>query len=154
IAKTYHSLGVALQLKMDFSGAVLAYEKALAIDPKFSEAQRNLLGCRLLAKTDAELSSILKGETKAASADEQIRLAVFCARYRKLYASAARLYASAFQASPERTRHGENRFHAACCAAMAAAGNGADASKLNLDERTRLRKQARDWLQAELDFLD
>src|SRR5262249_5820860 len=41
-------------------------------------------------------------------------------------------------------------FSAACWAALAAAGKGEDAAKLDDKERARLRKQALDWLKADL----
>jgi hypothetical protein len=46
-----------------------------------------------------------------------------------------------------RARH---RYDAACYAARAAAGRGEDAAKLDDTERARLRKQALDWLRADL----
>jgi hypothetical protein len=43
-----------------------------------------------------------------------------------------------------------HRYNAACAAALAAAGKGEDATKLDDKERVRLRKQALDWLRADL----
>jgi hypothetical protein len=43
-----------------------------------------------------------------------------------------------------------HRYNAACAAALAAAGQGEDATKLDNQERVRLRKQALDWLRADL----
>jgi hypothetical protein len=40
------------------------------------------------------------------------------------------------------------RYNAACCAALAAGGQGKDADKLDDKERARLREQACDWLRA------
>jgi hypothetical protein len=49
-------------------------------------------------------------------------------------------------------REDQQRNGAACHAALAAAaGEGADAAKLDDMERSRLRKQARGWLRADLD---
>jgi hypothetical protein len=69
------------------------------------------------------------------------------------YAAAARWYAEALTAYPQllagqSTRH---RYHAACAAALASCGQGRDAA--DLDEKTRagFRRQARDWLRAELE---
>src|SRR5262249_59822707 len=45
------------------------------------------------------------------------------------------------------------RYNAACFAALAAAGQGSDADKLAFEERARLRRQARDWLRADLDLM-
>ena len=69
------------------------------------------------------------------------------------YAAAARWYAEALTAYPHlpagpSTKH---RYLAACAAARAGCGRGRDAA--DLDEATRLgfRRQALDWLRAELD---
>jgi hypothetical protein len=64
------------------------------------------------------------------------------------------LYAAAFAADPKRANDlgAWRRSNAACIAALAAAGQGADATKLDDKERTRLRKQALDWLGADLDL--
>jgi hypothetical protein len=44
----------------------------------------------------------------------------------------------------------QHRYNAACAAALAAAGKGVDAAMLKEQKRTRLRKQAIDWLQDDL----
>ena len=43
------------------------------------------------------------------------------------------------------------RYNAACAAALAACGQGKDADKLDDKKRARLRRQALDWLRADLD---
>ena len=42
------------------------------------------------------------------------------------------------------------RYNAACAAALAGSGRGHDTGKLKDDELARLRKQALDWLRADL----
>src|SRR5262249_35014058 len=66
--------------------------------------------------------------------------------------AAAQLYANAFAAEPKLADDLETqeRYHAACCAALAAAGRGEDDAKLDSTERARWRKQALDWLRADL----
>jgi hypothetical protein len=64
----------------------------------------------------------------------------------------AGLYAEIFAADPQladdlRAGH---RYNAACAAALAGSGAGEDKGKLSEAERTRWRKQARAWLQADL----
>jgi tetratricopeptide (TPR) repeat protein len=65
------------------------------------------------------------------------------------------VYAAAFVAEPELAddRIVRHRSNAACSAALAAAGQGEDAAKLDDKERTRLRQQALDWLRADLALL-
>src|SRR5262249_32704969 len=94
--------------------------------------------------------------------------------FRGLYSAAARLCADAFAADPGlaaqlttecrySTLRGEHfdddrmdllntecRYLAARCAALAGCGLGTDGAKLSDAERTRWRKQARVWLQADL----
>jgi serine/threonine-protein kinase len=43
------------------------------------------------------------------------------------------------------------RYNTACAAALAGCGKGQDADKLGDTERARLRRQALDWLQADLE---
>src|SRR5262249_54261190 len=72
--------------------------------------------------------------------------------YQKRYAAASRFYAEAFAAEPKLAENPEqgNRYNAACAAALAGCGQGRDASRLEDNERARLRKQALGWLRADL----
>jgi serine/threonine-protein kinase len=68
------------------------------------------------------------------------------------YAAAARFFAGAFAAEPRAAgdlRAG-HRYDAACAAALAGCGQGKDADHLVAQEFARLRKQALDWLRADL----
>jgi serine/threonine-protein kinase len=78
-------------------------------------------------------------------------LARLCA-LKKRHAAAARFYAEAFAAQPKLADdlQTQDRYNAACAAALAAAGQGADADKLSDGERARLRRQALGWLTADL----
>src|SRR5260370_8776604 len=65
--------------------------------------------------------------------------------------AAAGLFVYAFPAEPKLTDdlQAQHRYNAACASALAAAGNGVDAGKLDDKERTRLRQQALNWLRAD-----
>src|SRR6516164_4586354 len=67
---------------------------------------------------------------------------------KKLHHTATGLYAAAFAADPKLADDlkAGHRYRAACAAALAAAGQGEDAAKLDDKEKVRLRKQALDWL--------
>jgi hypothetical protein len=88
-------------------------------------------------------------------------MAEWC-QIKKYHHTATGLYAAAFAAEPRLAdelgaahRYNDDlqaghRYNAACSAALAAAGQGEDAVKLDDKERTRLRQQALDWLRADL----
>jgi hypothetical protein len=101
---------------------------------------------------EQKLPAILKGDDKPADVQERLLLAQMCQKHKKLYAAAARFYAEALDAQPKLARDPGNghRYNAACAAALAGCGQGQDAAPLDDKERTRLRQQARDWLQAAL----
>jgi tetratricopeptide (TPR) repeat protein len=105
------------------------------------------------AKVDARLAAILKGEEPPRDAERLAALARLCQVYKKRYADACRFYAAAFAVRPALADdpRAEHRYNAACVAALAAAGQGADAAVLEDKERARLRKQALSWLRADLD---
>src|SRR5262249_8905156 len=83
---------------------------------------------------------------------ERIEFAQVCTRYKKLHAAAARLCAEAFQARPELAEDLQqgHRYEAACAAALADGGQGADAAQLDEPSRVRWRQHALAWLRADL----
>jgi Flp pilus assembly protein TadD/tRNA A-37 threonylcarbamoyl transferase component Bud32 len=104
-----------------------------------------------VARAD-KLAKVLSGESQPAGAAEGLALAQMCQRSMKLHAAAAHFFAGAFAAQPglaDDPRAG-HRYDAACAAALAGSGQGKDAEHLDAEERARLRKQARDWLRADL----
>jgi serine/threonine-protein kinase len=107
--------------------------------------------CQRLLDLEERLPAILKGEAQPASAAECLSLARLCAQ-KKRYAEAARFAAYAFAAEAKLADdlQAGHRYHAACCAARAAAGQGASTAKLDAEGRGRWRQQALDWLRADL----
>jgi serine/threonine-protein kinase len=97
------------------------------------------------------MPAFLRGEYQPRQNDERLAFLGSC-QFRGLYEAAARLYADAFAAdgalAEELTT--ECRYRAACCAAQAGCGLGADGAKLSAAQRARWRRQARDWLRADL----
>jgi hypothetical protein len=71
---------------------------------------------------------------------------------KRRYAAAARFYAAAFAARPALSDdlQAGHRYAAACCAARAGCGRGQDQPPPDDKERARLRRQALDWLGADL----
>src|SRR5262249_21291512 len=108
--------------------------------------------CERLVELDRRWPAIREGQARPRDAADRLALAGLCARYNKHYVRASRFYAEPFTAPPARAgapRSG-HRYDAACCAALAGAGRGADAGKLDDSERAGLRRQALTWLRADL----
>ena len=81
------------------------------------------------------------------------RLAVAQVAYdQKKFAVATRLWAEELASDPKLgdDRQSQHRYNAARAAALAAAGQGEDAAKLDDAAKAKLRRQALDWLKAEL----
>ncbi len=101
---------------------------------------------------DAKLPSFLKREAKPANTGECLELALMCAQYKKLNRAAADFFAQAFAEQPQLADDlgPQHRYNAACAAALAGCGQGKDADQSDAKERVRLRRQALDWLRADL----
>jgi tetratricopeptide (TPR) repeat protein len=108
--------------------------------------------CERLVELDAKLPKVLKGEVQPTNGGECLTLAGICQRHKSLYAAASRFYAVAFAEQPKLADdlNAEPRYSAACAAALAGCGQGKDADQSDARERTRLRRQALDWLRADL----
>jgi superkiller protein 3 len=109
--------------------------------------------CARLGELAGKLGAVLQGKGKPASPAEALELADL-ARHaaRRLHATAARLAADAFAAQPRLAGDlgRQHRYHAACSAALAAAGRAEDAKGLSEADRGELRRQALAWLRADL----
>jgi tetratricopeptide (TPR) repeat protein len=151
----YMNLGLAFQQEGRFAEALAAWKRVHALGSRLSRwpypsGQWVRQGERLV-ELDGRLSVVLQGKVKPASAGEWLDFAQVCL-LKKLVGAAARFYRESFAAEPKlagelKTGH---RYNAACCAARAGIGQGKDAANLDEMERTRWRKQALDWLRADL----
>jgi serine/threonine-protein kinase len=156
-AATRVGVGQVLLLKGQYDEAKPYLQRALELLPPTHPLRT--VAAELLRDSDEmpglarKLPAILKGDAKPAGAAEALGLARLCQTYRKLYAAAARFYDDAFAADPKlldpATGH---RYNAACAAALAGCGHGDDAASLDAPQRARLRRQALDWLRADLAF--
>ena len=125
------------------------------------------------AKILQNLSAFLRGEYQPQDNDERLALLGIC-QFQGRNVAAASLFADALagdltlaqlleSACRSRAAQGDKqpvgrveeltsecRYPAARCAALAGSGQGLDAADLSASDRTRWRKQARDWLEADL----
>jgi tetratricopeptide (TPR) repeat protein len=154
-AEAHCNLGHALRGQGRFAESLAALKRGHEVGAKrpgwpYPSAQWVHLAERLAA-VEAKLPAFLKGEFQPKDTAQRLSLVLVC-HAKKLYASAARLSAAAFAADSKLAEDlkASHRYYAACHAALAAAGQGEDAGKLDDKERTRLRQQALDWLRADL----
>ena len=95
--------------------------------------------------------AVLRGEDKPADNAERLSFARIAYNQKKL-AFATRLWAEALSSDPKigDDRRAQPRYSAARAAALAAAGQGKDEPPLDEAAKAKLRRQALDWLKAEL----
>jgi tetratricopeptide (TPR) repeat protein len=156
-AEAYCNLGSTCELKGQFAEALVYRRRGHELGSKnprwpYPSAQWVRDGERLV-ELDGKLPAILSGQKQPADAAERLALAQLCQLpCKKQYAAAVRFYHEAFAAEPKLTggQTSVHRYNAACAAALAGCGQGADADKLDSQERDRLRRQGLDWLQADL----
>jgi serine/threonine-protein kinase len=154
-AEAHCNLGGALRRQGRFAESLSAYQRGHELGRKQPDWRYpSTVWAReaeWMAAMESKLTAFLEGEFQPKDTAERLGLAGVCYA-RKLHATAARVYADAFAADPKladdlKTGH---RYNAACDAALAAAGQGEDAARLDDKEKARFRKQALDWLRADL----
>ena len=107
--------------------------------------------CERMLALDTRLPALLQGKERPAAA-ELLELARLCLDYGRPHAAAG-LYAAAFAARPDLADDlGSGHRYAAARAAARAANLGSDLARLGEPERAGLRRQALDWLRADLDL--
>jgi hypothetical protein len=155
LAQAHGALGQALLAKGECAAARDATARALELladkDPLRAVVSGELQKCERFVKLEKRLPRFLTGEDRAASVQESLEITTLC-RAKRLHAAVARFSAQTFAATPQLADHlpAALRYNAACAAALAAEGLGEDAAKLDDKEKARLRKQALDWLRADL----
>jgi tetratricopeptide (TPR) repeat protein len=152
-ANAHYGLGFQLAQQGRFDEAAASYKDTIRVKPDHANARVALTIALDLRELNARLAKVLSGERQPANAGERVQFALQCLQpYKQLTATAARFYLEAFAAEPKlaEDQRAAHRYNAACAAAQAGCGQGADAKSLDDMERARLRRQARDWLRADL----
>ncbi len=156
-AEAYCNLGDLLEKIGRFSEA-LAYRKlGHEIGSKYPRwsfpSAQWVRNCERFVELEAKLPAILSGQKQPADSAECLALAQFCQLpCKRQNLAAKRFYSEALAEKPSLADDldSQHRYNAACAAALAGCGQGADTDKLDAKERTRLRQQALDWLRADL----
>jgi tetratricopeptide (TPR) repeat protein len=155
-AEAHCNLGHALSDQGKFADALASHRRGHELgtrNPRWAyPSARWVQHAERCVALDAKLPKVLKGEAKPADASEAATLGWLCQQpFKQLNAAAARFYADAFAAEPNRADDPTiGRYNAACAAALAGCGRGEDADQLGDQERVHWRKHALDWLRADL----
>ncbi len=110
-----------------------------------------IAACEKLVALEARIPAIQQGKDAPKDLAERLTLAKMC--YDKaFFAMATRLYAEAMAEEPKLVADPQSGlpYNAACSAAMASTGKGKDDPSPDLAAREKLRRQAIDWLAADL----
>jgi serine/threonine protein kinase len=150
--RPHYTLGAALFDQGDWDGAIAEFQDALRLEEGSFVAQVGLRGAQHLAELEGRFPGILEGKALPKDADDCLDCALFLQLHRHQYAAAVRLYREGFAVQPALAEDPQawHRYNAACAAALAGCGKAEDAAKLDDRERAGLRRQARDWLRADL----
>ncbi len=153
LALAYNNLGWALTDQKKLEVAVEAYRKADELQPGNLVFRNDLRRAEHLLRLDRKLTACLEGKAPFASPGERLELAEHCGYYRERPRTALSFCLEAFAEAPRLADdlNGEPRYHAACFAALAAAGKGHDGARLTEEARAGLRLLAFAWLRADLE---
>jgi tetratricopeptide (TPR) repeat protein len=150
-AMAQYQKGQRDQAKKTLAAAVISYDwgasKADSRDPWLAHILRREAEAMILP----DLPAFLEGKYEPRDNDERLALLGVC-QYKDLRAAMAGLYAAIFAGDPKLAEDSQagHRYRAACCAAVAGCGGGADGAALSDPERARWRQQARQWLRLDL----
>jgi tetratricopeptide (TPR) repeat protein len=156
-AEAHCNLGLALRDAGRFTEALDCLKRGHELGSQRNDwrdpSDQWIAQCERLIELDPKLHAFLNGEAQPASATERLYLASLCQLpCKRLHAAAVRFFAEAIGEDPKFAEDPgyQLRYSAACSAALSAAGQTADATDLDDRSRTGLRKQALDWLRADL----
>jgi serine/threonine-protein kinase len=154
-AEAHCNLGHALVMRGDFAEALGPFRRGHELGSKRDNwkypSGKWIRDCEQLVEREQKLLGVLGGSAEPADARERIEWATLCVRTRR-YVAAVRLSGEAFGADGKLANDLEAgyRYRAAAAAALAGLGLGRDAGNLSNEARAALRRQALDWLKADL----
>jgi tetratricopeptide (TPR) repeat protein len=155
--RAHDGLGWMSEQRGDLAGAEAEYRKAVELNPQDPYANADLARVQRLTRLLPRLDDVVAGRAEPASPAEALGFAAVCYRsFGRRYAAAARLCVQAFETDPriaaERSflfHTNTHRYDAACNAALAGCGRGADAPAAPA-ARAEMRRRSLSWLRADL----
>jgi serine/threonine protein kinase len=152
----HYYLGLALRSECRLAESLAALRRAHELGsgrPDWREPSGQLVAnVEALVAVEAKLPAYLEGKYHSTDSQECLRLAELCV-LKHWHKAAAGFHAAAFVIDPKLAADLKlgHRYKAACYAALAGCGKSNDLDTLNTEDGTRLRRQALDWLRADLD---
>ncbi len=153
-ALAHSALGFALRYQGDYAGSLTAFRRTHELgttQPGWRHPSAQWVAeAERLAALAPRLPALLNGEDRPKDVADRLAIAQMCYDT-KHHAAAARFWDEALAADPKLGDDLQvgHRYNAACAAALAAAGQGADDPKPDDAARATLRGQALAWLKAE-----
>jgi serine/threonine-protein kinase len=155
-SENHYCLGRTLRKQGHYADALASLKRAHELGSKqpgwnSATATEIIRQTEVAVALESKLPALIKGEIRPADAAERMALATLC--YEKgLHAAAARFRAEAFAADPKLAEDPKlaYRYSAASSAALAGSGKSRDEPPPDGAARADLRRQALEWLKAEL----
>ena len=151
LAMVQYRLGQSLAARRTLAAAVGAFDWSAQLADQRDTMIWHILRREAETLILPDLPAFLQGTYQPQENDERLALMGIC-QFKDLRVAMARLYAAAFASDPglaEDLQAGR-RYSAACSAALAGSGAGADCAGMSAEERRGWRDQARAWLRADL----
>jgi tetratricopeptide (TPR) repeat protein/serine/threonine protein kinase len=154
-AMAHCNLGHSLATRGQFAESLAAHKRGHELGTKLPgwryPSAEWVRQAEAKAELEAKLPAFLKGEFQPGDNPERLGLAGVC-HAKGFHHAAVGLYGAVFSADPKLANWlpAQPRYNAACSAALAAAGQGEDAAKLDDAAKAKLRGQALNWLTADL----
>jgi serine/threonine-protein kinase len=155
LAEAHGNLGLELQAQGLPAAAAVEFRKALDLAQPASALRTEFEHALRAAERDSKLlprlTSLLQRKEPLKDAAEGLAVASLCLSLKRC-ATAATFFANAFRSEPglAEDMNLKPRYNAACAAALAAGGQGKDEPPLDEAAKIRWRKQAVEWLTADL----
>jgi serine/threonine-protein kinase len=153
--EAHANLGLVIRCRGEFGEAIAELQRARQLansNPSLAQRiGRTLTATKQQAALATRLTANLAGKVRPADAAETLGFALLCYD-KKLHGASARFWAEVFQAQPKLAddMQAQHRYNAASAAALAGCGQGKDNPPLDEPTKSRWRKQAIDWLKADL----
>jgi tetratricopeptide (TPR) repeat protein/tRNA A-37 threonylcarbamoyl transferase component Bud32 len=153
LAMAQHDQGQTQQARKTLATAIVAFDWSAAQADSRDVWILHILRREAEALIAPNLPDLLQGRSQPRDNEDRFALLGVC-QFQGRYGTVARMYAEAFAADPRLAANVKSESHhrAATFTALAGCGRGEDASEFSEEERTHWRKQAREWLRAELVF--